>query len=76
MNALTKLSTKTLETLLVRFEKSGEINTVEKIILELTAREQPKKTKQVRNLMSGKMIEIDADTPFCCDPSTETYWSM
>lgn len=35
-----------------------------------------RKTKMVRNLMSGKMVEIDADTPFCCDPSTETYWSM
>ena len=33
-------------------------------------------TKKVRNLMSGQMIEIAADTPFCCDPSTETYWSM
>lgn len=33
-------------------------------------------TKMVRNLMSGKMVEIPTDTPFCCDPSTETYWSM
>ena len=34
----------------------------------------PKKT--VTNLMSGKEIEIDADTPHCCNPATETYWSM
>ncbi len=33
-------------------------------------------TKQVNNLMSGKEITIDADTPRCCDPSTELYWSM
>jgi hypothetical protein len=39
------------------------------------AQSQPK-TKMVRNLMSGKMIEIDANTPLCCDPSSETYWSM
>lgn len=32
--------------------------------------------KKVKNLMSGKEIEIPADTPMCCDPSTETYWSM
>lgn len=32
--------------------------------------------KTVRNLMSGKEITIDANTPACCDPSTETYWSM
>jgi ABC-type nitrate/sulfonate/bicarbonate transport system substrate-binding protein len=30
----------------------------------------------VNNLMSGTLVAIDADTPFCCDPSTETYWSM
>ena len=32
--------------------------------------------KKVRNLLSGKEIEIPADTPLCCDPSSETYWSM
>ena len=30
----------------------------------------------VRNLMSGKPVEIDADTPWCCNPASETYWSM
>lgn len=35
-----------------------------------------RKTKKVVNLMSGKEIEIDANTPACCDPSTETYWSV
>jgi hypothetical protein len=49
---------------------------------EAIRREQPKpvtkptKMKSVRNLMSGKMIEIEANTPLCCDPSSETYWSM
>lgn len=33
-------------------------------------------TKKVINMMSGKEIEIDVNTPACCDPSTETYWSM
>ena len=32
--------------------------------------------KTVKNLMTGKDIQIDADTPLCCDPSSETYWSM
>lgn len=32
--------------------------------------------KKVRNLMTGVDIMIPADTPRCCDPSTETYWSM
>lgn len=33
-------------------------------------------TKIVKNLMTGKEIEIDSDTPRCCDPSSELYWSM
>lgn len=32
--------------------------------------------KKVINIMSGKEILIDIDTPLCCDPSSETYWSM
>ena len=34
------------------------------------------KTKIVCNLMSGKEIEIAANTPIHCDPSSDTYWSM
>lgn len=30
----------------------------------------------VKNLMSGKDVQIAADTPLCCNPSSETYWSM
>lgn len=32
--------------------------------------------KKVKNLMSGKEIEIPVNTPRCCDPSTELYWTM
>lgn len=32
--------------------------------------------KTVTSLMSGKEVQIPVDTPACCDPSTETYWSM
>lgn len=32
--------------------------------------------KTVRNRMTGKLISIPANTPRCCDPSTELYWSM
>jgi hypothetical protein len=34
------------------------------------------KTKTVKNLMTGKDVEIDSDTPWCCNPASETYWSM
>jgi len=32
--------------------------------------------KTVTNLMTGKDIQIERDTPRCCDPSSELYWSM
>lgn len=35
----------------------------------------PVGTKIVKNLMTGKDVEIDADTPWCCNPASETYWS-
>ena len=31
--------------------------------------------KTVKNLMTGEDVVIPADTPWCCDPSSETYWS-
>lgn len=34
------------------------------------------KTKKVKNLMTGAEIEIASNTPRCCDPSSELYWSM
>jgi len=33
-------------------------------------------TMTVKNLMSGDVVEIDVNTPRCCDPSSELYWSM
>jgi hypothetical protein len=30
----------------------------------------------VKNLMTGKPVTIDADTPWCCNPASETYWSI
>lgn len=32
--------------------------------------------KTVKNLMTGKDIQIPYDTPRSCDPSSELYWSM
>jgi hypothetical protein len=29
-----------------------------------------------KNLMSGKDVTMRVNTPLCCDPSSETYWSM
>lgn len=32
--------------------------------------------KIVKNLMTKKDVVVEKDTPLCCDPSSETYWSM
>lgn len=32
--------------------------------------------KTVRNIMTGKDIQISHDTPMCCDPSSERFWTM
>ena len=39
-------------------------------------RKNDKRTKIVTNLLSGKLVRIPVNTPLCCDPSSETYWSM
>ncbi len=28
-----------------------------------------------KNIMSGEEFQMRSDTPLCCDPSSETYWS-
>ena len=30
----------------------------------------------VKNLMTGVEVQIEHDTPWCCNPASETYWSM
>jgi len=32
--------------------------------------------KTVKNLITGKDVQIDRDTPWSCNPASETYWSM
>jgi hypothetical protein len=29
----------------------------------------------VKNLMTGADVEIDRDTPWSCNPASESYWS-
>lgn len=40
------------------------------------ALKHPVGMKTVKNLMTGKEVEIAEDTPWCCNPASETYWSM
>lgn len=40
------------------------------------AEDKASETMVVKNLMTGQDVEIPADTPWCCNPASETYWSM
>lgn len=60
--------------------------TVERELQALTAQLYPAKSgwrfdvqeryMTVKSLMTGKDVQIPADTPWCCNPASETYWSM
>lgn len=45
-------------------------------IMEYGAFKVIEKTKTVISLMSGLPVEISVNTPYCCDPSTEKFWTM
>jgi hypothetical protein len=30
----------------------------------------------VKSLMTGQEVQIEHDTPWCCNPASETFWSM
>lgn len=34
------------------------------------------KMMTVKSLMTGEDVQIDRDTPWCCNPASESYWSM
>jgi len=31
--------------------------------------------KMVKSLMTGELVAIDRDTPWSCNPASESYWS-
>lgn len=66
---------------LTRAVKKGKVtekeaNEIYRISDAATFSTKIEKTEMVRNLMSGEMIEQSVNTPRCCDPSSELYWSM
>lgn len=62
---------------ITREARRGAINAEDFAIADSgTFHSEIEKTKTVKNLMSGADVEQSVNTPHCCDPSTETYWSM
>ena len=57
--------------------KKGKIVDAEWTIAEAGEFHRMIEKREVRrNLMSGKEFSQPVNTPLCCDPSSETYWSM
>lgn len=60
-----------------RLERDGKIDATDYDIADVsTYTRDIEQFKTVKNLMSGKPVRVSVNTPACCDPSTETYWSM
>lgn len=75
------------ERFVAKYPFSGmDRDTVARELRELTQQLYPAKagwrfdvqpaTKTVKNLITGQDVEIPADTPWCCNPASESYWSM
>ena len=59
-----------------RLRKQGKINLKNFAILPYDEFFKIEKTETRIDLMSGKPFAQRVNTPLCCDPSSETYWSM
>ena len=62
---------------ITREHNRGAIDRIDFLIAESSVfHASIEKTETVNNLMSGKPITQSVNTPICCDPSSETYWSI
>ena len=65
------------KTAFTRLVKQGKIKPASHAIAPLDIFHQQIEKKETKtNLLSGKTFEQSVNTPLCCDPSSETYWSM
>ena len=61
---------------LTRLVNKGNVRSDYAIAEVSTFHKSIEKTETKRNLLSGKEFTQPVNTPLCCDPSSETYWSM
>jgi len=59
-----------------RLAKAGKILGLVHLIDSMDEFRKIEKTETRTNLMSGTKFTQSVNTPLCCDPSSETYWSM
>jgi hypothetical protein len=62
---------------LTRAVNAGKVNRDDYAIAEASEfYTHIEKQETKRNLLSGQEFTQPVNTPLCCDPSSETYWSM
>jgi hypothetical protein len=61
---------------LTRMTKMGYSIFQHGIAEEKFYQEKIAKTVTKRNLMTGQEYQESVNTPLCCSPASETYWSM
>ena len=59
-----------------KLAKAGKIVLEDHCVLSTREFRALEKTETVYNLMSGLPVVQSVNTPLCCDPSSETYWSL
>jgi hypothetical protein len=59
-----------------RLSKAGKLVLNDHAVMDVAEFAKIEKTEVVQNLMSGKDVVQSVNTPLCCDPSSETYWSL
>jgi len=58
------------------YESGASIYGTFRIAEESEFHKSIEKTEVKKSLLSGKEFVQPVNTPLCCDPSSETYWSM
>lgn len=61
---------------ITREAKRGAINADDFAVMEANEFAKIEKTTTVKSLMSGADVVQSVNTPWCCNPASETYWSI
>lgn len=61
---------------ITRQAKKGKIVSADYGIASIEDYRKIEQTEEVINLMTGAKVTQSVNTPRCCDPSSELYWSM
>ena len=61
---------------ITREANRGAIKAEDFAVLESSEFAKIEKKETVKSLMGGKEVVQSVNTPWCCNPASETYWSM